>query len=108
MERAGKSNPIPIHEKRKEKLKYEPGDEGVGLGFNGIVGDFLVEVSEDLRQRPRDARRCWCNRVKRDHVIGDRHFLLLTTADADAVDVRVRVLVLESANGKQEPSLFRL
>lgn len=70
------------------------------MGFDGVVWDSLVEVSEDLGQGTRDARRG----VERDHVIGDGHALLLagTVAAAAASDAAVRVL-LESADGQRQP-----
>ena len=64
------------------------------MGFDGVVWDSLVEVSEDLGQGTRDARRG----VERDHVIGDRHTLLLAGTVADAA---VRVL-LQSADGQRQ------
>lgn len=97
----------------KEKENCEPGDDGAGVGFDGVVGDSLVEVSQNLRQGPRDAGRRRRPRVQRDHVIRDRHSLLLITAAGaaaadDSVRVRVRLLVLQSTYGKQEPSLLAL
>lgn len=127
MKSSSKSNLIPIlivraassirnanpKKDEKEKENCEPGDDGAGVGFDGVVGDSLVEVSQNLRQGPRDAGRRRRPRVQRNHVIRDRHSLLLITAAGaaaadDDVRVRVRPLVLQSTNGKQEPSLLAL